>query len=710
MSFVHEVEVYNLLTRFKILVPPFSFLEKESDYCHFKEGTPVVFKRIAKELWHKSDLGGVLFENYSEKLSAKIHHTFSQTKDEYSPIGTLVCQRVQITKVDGLPTEMFVSISRDPALGTLVTMGIGGIHTEKMAKEIPSSLLLFPLVTTSKEEAYHRFSKSFLGAVYLGTLRQGKPLVDSSSLFQFISSLWDLALYFSTSDLELLEINPFVVSNGEIVALDGVGKKGVKVNEFSKKVSESSLLNPKSIAVVGASTKDDSVGTMILKNLLTSNLKERIRVIRPGGGELHGVRCEESIKLLRSNPVDVLILSLPAKNSVELIEELIFQGGGAEIIYLVAGGIGDGADQSGYGKRVLELLNEKREEGGWTPYLIGPNGLGMILSPQKINSLFIPPEKLPVHFDPNSKRAIVSQSGAFLITRISKMPHLPFKYAYSIGNQIDLSLSDFFKAITTDLSIDLIALYIEGFSYGDGAKLAILIKSFVQKGGRVILLKGGQSEKGQSAAAGHTGAMASSYNVVLQMLLDAGATVAPDLLHFNSLLEWSPKKQVKDETHVAIVSNAGFESVASADLVLSKSGRDLLVPLTDSLKERLTVMIEKNRLVGIVSPGSPLDLTPMADERAYLDSLQVFLEEKSVLFVLLGIVPLTKRLDTFNSDKVLEFAKKIKELTTNSNKETGVIIDSGPLYEEYRSAFKQVGIPTFDSIDVAMRGVQIFYK
>lgn len=78
----------------------------------------------------------------------------------------------------------------------------------------------------------------------------------------------------------------------------------------------------------------------------------------------------------------------------------------ASVVYIVAGGIGDGADQNGYGDNLSQLIKERRQAQQWTPVIVGPNGLGMLLSSLKLNSLFIPQSKLNINFDENSEVAL----------------------------------------------------------------------------------------------------------------------------------------------------------------------------------------------------------------------------------------------------------------------------------------------------------------
>jgi acyl-CoA synthetase (NDP forming) len=79
-------------------------------------------------------------------------------------------------------------------------------------------------------------------------------------------------------------------------------------------------------------------------------------VVKPGIDDFAGIRCVPDVAALADDPVDVLILALPAERCVQMVERLCAEGRGAEVVYIVAGGIGDGADKSGFGERLSGLI------------------------------------------------------------------------------------------------------------------------------------------------------------------------------------------------------------------------------------------------------------------------------------------------------------------------------------------------------------------
>lgn len=400
-SFIPEFEVYQLLKKANIKIPQYSFIRKSTDCSNtsFKEGQEVVLKGMATELWHKSDNGALAFCDFSIDELKKRHTEMSQTVGkEFRWLGTLVTEKVSFKTTKGAPCEIFVSLQRDKCCGATITLGFGGLLTEEWAKELNNALLIWPASVYNPAEALEELEEHWLGRILLGKVRQQEALTTREKLKEFLENIWKLDAIMAQDKISLLEMNPFVIDDsGDFIALDGVGLYTVDDHHSSRpiSISDDSFLNPKRIAIAGVSEKKGNVGGMILDNVCQSDLLlENIYVIKPGMDSLNGVACLPNISALLTTPVDTLILSLPAKSCVETITALCEQGGGASVVYIVAGGLGDGADQHSYGDNLSQLLQTRRANNQWCPAIVGPNGLGMILSPLKLNSLFIPQNKL----------------------------------------------------------------------------------------------------------------------------------------------------------------------------------------------------------------------------------------------------------------------------------------------------------------------------
>lgn len=715
-SFIPEFEVYQLLKQANIKTPLYSFIQTESDCSNtpFYKGQAVVLKGMATDLWHKSDNGALAFCDFSVTELEKRHTEMSRVVGKKFPwLGTLVTEKVCFKSAKGAPSEIFVSLQRDQYGDATISLGFGGLLTEEWAKELNDSLLIWPVSVYSPAEALEELEQHWLGRILLGKVRQQEALISREKLRVFLENIWSLDSIMEQKGMSLLEMNPFVVdSSGDIIALDGVGLYAT--NKYQApcpiSISDDDFLNPQRIAIAGISEKKGNIGSLILDNVRQSNLlPENIYIIKSGVESINGITCLPDISALLKTPVDTLILALPAKICVETITALCEQGSGANVVYIVAGGLGDGADQHGYGDNLSQLLQSRRKNNQWCPAIVGPNGLGMILSPLRLNSLFIPQDKLNINFDPNSEVALISQSGAFLITRLSRHDSLSLKYGFSIGNQLDMKLSDFMALMERDKSIRVLALYVEGFTDGDAGAVAKLVKKFKAAHRHVIIYKGGRSELGKAAAEGHTGAMMGDYQQQKRLLNKAGAIVVETFNQFNAVFKWmTAYPKTKALGQMAIVTNAGYETVGSVD-TLGDNDAQTLFTFNNDNTQQLSTVLRKHQLNELVAPVNPLDLTPMADEAVYFDCVKSMIDFGAGV-VMLGLVPLSNSLDTQQLDVTEGFAEDLKNLVIKSGKLIGIVIDAGIPFQQYKRVFENHGLPVFDGMDKAVLGLSVLKR
>jgi len=709
-TFINEVVAYQWLEAAGLGRPRQGLVRTEADVAAlpFRAGEPVVLKGVAQEVWHKSDLGLVRFAPFEpEQIWAAAREMEAIGSAHGAWQGLLVTERVAFRQLPGLPTEALVALRWTADAGWTLVLGIGGLHTNSWGEQIPPCL--WPLALVTPEQALADFKAHYLGRIWLGELRQGQALTDAGKVLEFLRGMWRLAELLDAQGAELLEMNPVVVGpDGVPVALDGVGSLAAPaVPEAGLTLAPAALLEllvrPRSIALAGISARPGTPGRMILDNLLTSSLdRSAIRPIKPNTRQIDGLPCLDSVADLLTDPVDMLILCLPAAQTVAAIEQLCALGGGAQLIYLVPGGVGDGADTEGRGKAVVDLLQRRRAQGLWTPALVGPNGLGFLSSDGAVNTLFIPQDKLPVRAK-GGPLSLVSQSGAFLVTRLSTAAHLPMRYAVSIGNQIDVRLSDFITALTQDAQTRVIATYVEGFMPGDLLATALAARKAIAAGKWVVMYKGGRSAEGQAAASSHTGALAGDWELQKALLKRAGVIVCESMGMYDAALSWLSACPSGKPARVAVVTNAGYESVASADLL---EGAVTGHALNEAEVVELKALLEAHKLTELVNPRLPLDVTPMADEEAYL-ACAALAARSAADTVVIGIVPLTMRLDTWDEGKMAAFAGRLAEVAKTSGKRLGVAVEGGPLFEPYRQALMNAGLPVFLSMEKALLGLRL---
>jgi acyl-CoA synthetase (NDP forming) len=172
---------------------------------------------------------------------------------------------------------------------------------------------------------------------------------------------------------------------------------------------------------------------------------------------------------------------------------------------------------------------------------------------------------------------------------------------------------------------------------------------------------------------------------------------------YDAVLSWLSAHPQGKPSRVAVMTNAGYESVASADLL---EGDIQGHHLEAAEKEALKALLLEHKLQDLVAAHLPLDLTPMADEAAYLASARL-VANTAADTVVVGIVPLTMRLETRDMGKMLDFAHALAAIAQESGKRIGVAVEGGPIFEPYRQALQRAGLPVFLSMERALLGLKL---
>lgn len=702
VTFVGEAEAYALLTRAGLYPPRHAVV---GGPLPFNAGEPVVLKGLGEELWHKSELGAVAFLDFDPSAVSTAARTM-RTRVEAAGhrwLDGLVCERIAIARAEGLPTEGFVSLTRGEA-GWVALCGCGGLQADALAAAVPP--LRWPLALTTPAEALAEFKTHLLGRIWLGQLRGTDALTTERRLLDFLEGLWRVAALAEAEDIALLELNPVVLDDAGLPRpLDAVGRRAVPAPRRLPPPDDflGALRAPRLVALAGVSEKGGGVGCTILENLRRCpDLVGRICLIKPGRTELFGLPCISDLAALHDLPVDLLLLALPAPAAVQTVKALIAQGGGANVVGLVAGGIGDGADTTGLGRQLAQLLHESRAAGRWTPTILGPNFLGHWVPGTQLDTSFIPVDKLTPPAPGGGGLALLSQSGAFLLSRRSRAPHLRFGLGVALGNQMDAALPDFLHALAGDDTCRAVAAYVEGFGPGHLLETARAAGRLRARGVPVLLHRAGRTASGQVAAASHTGAMAGDSDLERALLTRAGVRFAPSIAAFDAALEWLAACPSLMGGPVALLTNAGFESVNGSDH-LAASGLPVAT-LDTEVRTELAALLARHQLAGLVNPQLPLDLTPMAGEDAFLAAADLLFDTAGVLVV--GLVPFTKRLNT-STIEAAPFAAGLAQVREKHGKPLAVVVDAGRDYEAYRQAFRDAGLPVFDRVETALLGLQV---
>lgn len=680
----------------------------------------VVLKIASPDLAHKSDVGGL---SLSRKSSSSVAAAAKKMWDEVSRrapdaalAGILVVEK--LVPATGTPAaEALLSYKNDPAFGPVLVFGLGGLLTEwygQMAPGATTAILRPGEVKQGLEAAVDKLPA--LKIFFERNRGQAQPplvLDDVAALFESLSK--NLLFSFSPENslgnptLEELEVNPLLLcADGRWVAADGKARlsarRAVRASRPLAKIS--SLLAPKSAAVIGASAAGPNPGRIILKNLRQSEgvAYGHLWAVHPKEKTIDGVPCVPSVAELPEK-VDLAVVSVPAPAATEVVAALA--DGKAESIILIPGGFGEA------GRGDLEAALRKaladahaRPDGG--PVLVGGNCLG-IVSKRQYNTFFLPQYKLPFHDAQGDSLVAVSQSGAYLVSLTSNLDGIVFPRAsISYGNQMDLTAADFLEYFAEDRSVRLLVFYIEGFAPGDGERFVKTARRVTAEGRHVVVFKAGQTALGAEAAKSHTASLAGDYAVAKALLEGAGVQVARTLDMFEDLTKIHTMLGDRPPSgrRLAVLSNAGFECSAVLDklygLAPAALGQETLARLTACLP-------------GIAHAANPVDATPMADTPAFVEAAAAMLDDPEVDMLLVSPIPVTPALDILapdpfgaHSENLFSkgaLAQELLRLFRATKKPVVVNVDSGRLYDDFVMVLQRGGIPVFRKIDRASRAL-----
>jgi acyl-CoA synthetase (NDP forming) len=401
------------------------------------------------------------------------------------------------------------------------------------------------------------------------------------------------------------------------------------------------LLHPASIGILGVSATSMNFGRIILRNLMGSGYpRERMTIIRPGETEIDGVRCAASLKAL-DHRLDLLIVAVAADAVYGLVDEII-ESGAVETVMLIPGSLGETKKSREPAAALAARINAAHGKDGGGPIFLGANCLGVVSHPGSYDSWFIPLERLPKpQKKPERNSVMLSQSGAFMITRLSQNPWLDPRYMLAVGNQTDLTHGDMLAFFAERPEIETVGIYLEGFKDRDGLDFVKAVRRAVRNGKDVVVYKAGRTAPGIGGAMGHTASIAGAPALFESVVRHAGAIVAEDFTAFDDLFYVAGALHAKKigGARLGAISGAGFEAVGMADSIESENFAMEMGTLEAGTVKRVEEILVAKRLDALVEVGNPIDINPGADDEAHLQITEAFLQDPNVDAVVVALDP-----------------------------------------------------------------------
>lgn len=754
-----EHEVYSLMRAIGAETPPRSLVlprggKLADDDLSTMPGDKVVLKIISPTLVHKTEVGGVkIVENTPDKIRSAWRRMLYEVPEnaaamferapDHAPeayrglsgeamLGAVTRDIRGVLMVQFMPpdsmafgNELIVGIRNTREFGMVLSAGLGGTDTELYAERFRKGQAIVAASTamTNGEAFFELFRKTISYRKLAGQTRGQRRIVSDEQLIECFGAFIELGNHYSAENpdapfvLDELEINPFAFSDYLMLPLDGLCKFSTpKPTPVPRPVDKiEAITAPKTIAIVGVSTKRMNFGRVILGNVLDAGFdKDKVFVIKPGGGEVDGVQCVDSLASL-SEPIDLFVVAVAAQQVPDLVDEVL-ETGKTRAVMLIPGGMGETEESEERAADIADKIN-RAHAAGTGPVFLGANCMGVISYPARYDTWFVPEDKFPKNRDkPYQRAAFLSQSGAFMITRLAQCPEIEPAYMISMGNQNDLTLGDMVTYFKDADDVDVIAIYAEGFKDLDGLAFIRSVREAVLNGKDVVFYKAGRTPEGKDATAGHTASLAGDYMVCESCVRQAGAIVARSFTEFQNLVMLSQRLHSKTVrgNRLAGVSSAGFEVVGMADSIQSDDFEMRLAPIREETREKLAELFRQRRLDTLVTVKNPLDVTPAADDEVHAISAKLFCGDPGVDAVIVGLVPMSPSLKTGaafaengSEDAIVPL---LTDVVTNTDTPVVCSVDAGTLYERLIHRLREENIPVFRSADRAVTALSQYIE
>ena len=344
---------------------------------------------------------------------------------------------------------------------------------------------------------------------------------------------------------------------------------------------------PRSVAVLGASTKERGGGNQFIWSMKDMGYEGTIYPINPNAEEILGIKCYPSLAAVPELP-DLVIVAVGAGRAEQALEECIAKG--ARNIHMFTAGFAETGEEEGAG--LAERLREIAARGKLN--IVGPNCMG-IYSPRGRIS---PWGKLPAEVGPV---AMITQSGALggEFVRLASDHGLRMSKVISYGNGYVLDCTDYLEYFEGDPETKYIAMYLEGVR--DGQKLLEMVKRISPKK-PVVILKGGLTDAGAKAAASHTGSLAGENAIWDAFFAQSGAIRVDSTEEMVDVLQALVRLPPCSGRGVVLIGGAGGTGVQAAD-ICARAG--LSVPtISEEIQEELRGFIG----VAGTSVRNPMDV------------------------------------------------------------------------------------------------------
>ncbi len=571
-------------------------------------GFPVALKIVSPQVLHKSDAGGVALGVGDDDMLSASYDRVIDCVEEKVPGAEI--RGVLVEEMAAPSVEVIVGATRDPQFGATVMFGVGGILTE-IVKDVS-----FRVAPISHDEAVKMMGEIKSRGVLEGA--RGLPMVDKTILADVIVKTSRLML--ENPGIAAIDLNPVMAYGDSAKIVDAriiLGDEDYVEGAVEPADDLDAVIDPSSVAVIGASANPDKIGHKILRNIVDAGFQGPVYPVNPRGGEILGLKAYPSV-LDTPGDVDAVVVVVPSRYVHGVMEECVQKGVRGAVI--ISSGFKDiGPEGAELEKTVLETA----ARGGIR--VVGPNCQG-VSNPVSGFCATWPLVKGV------GGVAVISQSGSIALEAPSHLVdnHVGYSKSVALGNKSDVDEADLVSWLGGDEGTRVIVVYTEGTD--EGRKLMKAVRG-ASASKPVLILKGGKTEAGRKAVLAHTGSLAGSGEVFEAAVSQSGGICVESLEELLDAAKAFSMLPVPRGPNLLVVTSSGGAGILSSDasekagLTLSALSRETVDRLNDALPDYCILR-------------NPLDLTgnALTEPGMYRDALEVALEsgEADMILVVFG--------------------------------------------------------------------------
>jgi acetate---CoA ligase (ADP-forming) len=391
------------------------------------------------------------------------------------------------------------------------------------------------------------------------------------------------------------------------------------------------IFSPRSIAVIGASRRRDSLGFRLLHNLVVNEFSGAIFPVNPQAHAIHSLKCYPTVAAI-PDPVDLAVIMVPRDLVQGVVEECIAKRVGG-LIVITAGFSETGEEGAALERRLRETVRAAGIR------MIGPNCMGVINADPEI--------RLDATFSPTAARrgaiGFVSQSGALgvAILNVAQDLGIGLTQFVSMGNKADVSGNDLIEHWEDDPETRVIAMYLE--SFGNPRRFTEIAKRVTRKK-PILVVKSGRTAEGARAATSHTGAIAGTDVTVSAFLDQCGVLRANTIEELFDVARALARCPLPGGFRVGIVTNAGGPGIMATDACVNLGLH--MAELSEPTRAALRSFLPRE-----ASVANPVDMIASATSEQYARTLAAVLDDPQVdMAMVINVTPiLTNPIDVMEA-------------------------------------------------------------